>query len=208
MGDVYKHASAARFCLVHENRRQKSCSRKPMTHENTWRDGNTVETSRYYKGNIQQASNVCSLLPDRNEHVAVRLGSSLANQRASLSRLLASKCRQENGTSFVNKVSRWAILEEPNNIPGVKSGHWEYMLFLCVSMNSEIHRRLESLSWSSLMTLMSSKLSGNKVSKKFPSASAISGLVFQTLVRWRCILNSNANSYTPLCLIAGFIHKK
>ena len=39
MGDVYKHASAARFCLVREKKREKSCPRKPMTHENQWRDG-------------------------------------------------------------------------------------------------------------------------------------------------------------------------
>ena len=50
--------SAARFCLVREKKRQKSCPRKLMTHENPWCDGNHTEVVIY----IIITKNICYLL--------------------------------------------------------------------------------------------------------------------------------------------------
>ena len=62
--------------------------------------------SRFICEFIQTASNVSTLLTDRNKHMAVRLDSSLANQRAPLSRPLSSdvSCTQEN-QNIMKKLS-------------------------------------------------------------------------------------------------------
>ena len=45
---------------------------------------------QFYKGFCKPKWFICTLLTDRNEHVAAKADSSLSNQRASLSRSLAT----------------------------------------------------------------------------------------------------------------------